>query len=67
MALGVRPEFRHRGVDALLYLELRAGPRRGYRRAEIGWTLEDNRAMNRAILLGGRHHKTYRLYDVALP
>jgi GNAT superfamily N-acetyltransferase len=68
MALGVRPEFRHRGVDALLYLELlERGRRLGYRRAEIGWTLEDNRVMNRAILLGGRHHKTYRLYDVALP
>jgi len=67
MALGIRPEFRHRGVDALLYFELLSrGERLGLRRAEIGWTLEDNRAMNRAILLGGRHHKTYRLYDVAL-
>jgi GNAT superfamily N-acetyltransferase len=67
MALGIRPEYRHRGVDALLYFELLSrGRRLGYHRAEIGWTLEDNRAMNRAILLGGRHHKTYRLYDVAL-
>ena len=68
MALGVRPEFRHRGIDALLYFELLSRGRRvGYRRAEIGWTLEDNRVMNRAILLGGRHHKTYRLYEAALP
>ena len=67
MALGIRPEFRHRGIDALLYFELLSrGERLGLRRGEIGWTLEDNRAMNRAILLGGRHHKTYRLYDVAL-
>ena len=67
MALGIRPEYRHRGVDALLYFELLTrGRRLGYQRAEIGWTLEDNRAMNRAILLGGRHHKTYRFYDVAL-
>jgi GNAT superfamily N-acetyltransferase len=67
MALGVRPEFRHRGVDALLYFELLdRGERLGLRRGEIGWTLEDNRVMNRAILLGGRHHKTYRLYDVAI-
>lgn len=67
MALGIRPEFRHRGIDALLYLEL-LGPaqRLGYRRAEIGWTLEDNRAMNRALSMGARHHKTYRLYDVPL-
>lgn len=68
MALGVRPEYRHSGIDALMYLELLSrGQRLGYRRAELGWTLEDNRAMNRAIRLGGRHHKTYRLYDVPLP
>ena len=68
MALGILSEFRHRGIDALMYLELLShGQRLGYRRAEIGWTLEDNRAMNRAILLGGRHHKTYRLYEAPLP
>jgi hypothetical protein len=68
MAFGILPEFRHRGIDALMYLELLSrGQRLGYRRAEIGWTLEDNRAMNRAILMGGRHHKTYRLYDAPLP
>ena len=67
MALGILPEFRHRGIDALMYLELLShGQRLGYRRAEIGWTLEDNRAMNRAILMGGRHHKTYRLYEAPL-
>ena len=67
MALGVRPEFRHSGIDALIYLELLSrGQRLGFRRAEISWTLEDNRAMNRAIRLGGRHHKTYRLYDAPL-
>ncbi len=67
MALGIRPEFRHRGIDALIYWELlsRARPL-GYRRAEIGWTLEDNRVMNRAISMGGRHYKTYRLYDLPL-
>jgi GNAT superfamily N-acetyltransferase len=68
MALGILPEFRHRGIEALIYLELLSrGQRLGYRRAEIGWTLEDNRAMNRAILMGGRHHKTYRLYEAPLP
>jgi len=67
MALGILSEFRHRGIDALMYLELLShGQRLGYRRAEIGWTLEDNRAMNRAILMGGRHHKTYRLYEAPL-
>ena len=68
MAFGILPEFRHRGIDALIYLELLSrGQSLGYRRAEIGWTLEDNRAMNRAIRMGGRHHKTYRLYEAPLP
>jgi GNAT superfamily N-acetyltransferase len=68
MALGVRPEYRHSGIDALMYLELLSqGQRLGYKRAELSWTLEDNRTMNRAIRLGGRHHKTYRLYDLPLP
>jgi hypothetical protein len=67
MALGILPEFRHRGVDALLYFELLSlGERLGLRRGEMGWTLEDNSTMNRALLMGARHHKTYRLYDVAL-
>jgi len=68
MALGILSEFRHRGIDALMYLDLLSRAQSlGYRRAEIGWILEDNRAMNRAILMGGRHHKTYRLYEAPLP
>ena len=68
MALGLRPEYRHSGIDALMYFDLLSrGQRLGYRRAELSWTLEDNHAMNRAIRLGGRHHKTYRLYDLPLP
>ncbi len=67
MALGVRPEFRHqRHRCPHVSRALEPGQRLGYRRAEIGWTLEDNRAMNRAIRMGGRHHKTYRLYDAPL-
>jgi GNAT superfamily N-acetyltransferase len=67
MALGVRPEYRHRGIDALIYLELLTrGQRLGFRRAEFGWTLEDNRVMNQAIRMGGRHYKTYRVYDLRL-
>jgi len=67
MALGVRPEYRHRGIDALMYLELLTrGQRLGFQRAEFGWTLEDNRVMNRAIRMGGRHYKTYRVYDFRL-
>jgi len=64
LMLGILPGFRRRGVDALLYLEtLRLAREQGYKSGEVGWTLEDNHLINRAIeSLGGRHSKTYRLY-----
>ena len=35
----------------------------GYR-AQLGWTLEDNDAVNRTIeAVGGRRYKTYRVYS----
>ncbi|MEM7222912.1 MAG: dATP pyrophosphohydrolase [Pseudomonadota bacterium] len=39
----------------------------GYRRAEMSWILEDNWRM-RAVIegIGGRHSKTYRIYEKAL-
>jgi GNAT superfamily N-acetyltransferase len=64
-ALGVLPEFRGRGVDALMYFETarRALPK-GYRFAEMSWILENNDMMNRAIQsLGGKVYKTYRMYE----
>jgi GNAT superfamily N-acetyltransferase len=65
IALGVLPEFRAQGVDALMYLETarRALPK-GYKYAEMSWILENNVMMNRAIrALGGRVYKTYRMYE----
>ncbi len=67
-ALGVLPEYRGLGVDAMMYLETarRAIPK-GYKRAEMSWILETNDMMNRAIrLLGGQVYKTYRMYEISL-
>lgn len=68
VALGVLPEFRARGLDALMYLETakRAAPK-GYKWAEMSWILENNMMMNRAIqMLGGEVYKTYRMYEKKL-
>ncbi|MGH2537752.1 MAG: GNAT family N-acetyltransferase [Candidatus Promineifilaceae bacterium] len=68
LALGVLPEFRNKGVDALMYFETaqRAVPR-GYTWAEASWILETNDAMNRPIeLLGSEVYKRYRIYQKAL-
>ncbi len=65
LALGVLPEFRGQGVDALLYLQTaRNAFPKGYQLAEMSWILESNDMMNRAIrLLGGEVYKTYRVYE----
>jgi len=68
VALGVLPEYRASGVDALMYLETakRAAPK-GYRKAEMSWILENNEMMNRSIrMLGGEVYKTYRMYEKKL-
>ncbi len=67
-ALGVIETYRHRGIDALLYLETaRQAFAKGYVHAEMSWILENNMMMNRAIqFFGGKVYKTYRVYEMAL-
>lgn len=67
-ALGVIPEFRRRGVDALLYTEtMRRAFELGYYLAEASWILENNDRMNRPIAaLGGKVYKSYRIYEKEL-
>ncbi len=66
--LGLKPEHRRSGLDALFYIEIfRRGSRLGYTRAESSWILEDNHLMCRALEKMGFHrYKTYRLYERAL-
>jgi GNAT superfamily N-acetyltransferase len=68
IALGVLPEFRARGVDALIYLETaKRAASKGYHWAEGSWILENNEMMNRSIrMLGGEVYKTYRMYEKKL-
>ncbi len=65
LLFGIKPGFRRRGLDALLYLEtLRTARRLGYDGAELGWVTEDNELMVRAIeSMGARRYKTYRIYE----
>jgi GNAT superfamily N-acetyltransferase len=67
-ALGVLPEYRGRGVDALMYMfTVEAGLRKGYHTVEMSWILENNDMMNRAIrVFGGEVYKTYRVYEKRL-
>jgi GNAT superfamily N-acetyltransferase len=62
--LGVKPAYQHTGVAAALYVEhFDTAGRRPQRWGEMGWILETNRNMNRAMeAMGGRIVKRYRLY-----
>lgn len=70
--LGIRKKWRHvrryAGLSAYLYVEMnRAAHLLGMTDAELGWTLEDNAAINAGIrLMGGRIYKKYRVYEKAL-
>jgi hypothetical protein len=68
LLLGVLPEVRRIGLYPLLIAEARERTvRRGYTRAEVGWTLEDNALVNAGIeAVGGRRYRTYRLYEKAV-
>jgi GNAT superfamily N-acetyltransferase len=65
IALGVLPEHRGRGVDAMMYLETAyRAQKKGIKKVEMSWILDNNEPMNRAIqMLGGEVYKTYRMYE----
>jgi GNAT superfamily N-acetyltransferase len=64
-ALGVKPAHQHTGVAAALYRDVWDSVlRNGMPRAETGWILETNDAMNKAMeALTGRIIKRYRVYE----
>jgi GNAT superfamily N-acetyltransferase len=66
LLLGVLPEYRGKGVDALMYhhIWVTSGQRYGITWGEAGWILENNHAMNAALeKMTFRRYKTYRMYD----
>jgi hypothetical protein len=68
LLLGIKPEYRARGVDALLFREgFRGVKKGGYTRVEFSWILEDNIPVQRLVeMIGGRVYKKYRIYEKRL-
>ena len=67
--LGVKREFQHTGVAARLYVEHFdvAERHERMRGGEMGWILETNTPMNRAMeAMNGRIVKRYRMYEKSL-
>jgi GNAT superfamily N-acetyltransferase len=67
-ALGVIPEYRQLGIDALFYFKTaQAADRKGIKMGEMSWILDNNDLMNRPIIaMGGEVYKTYRFYEKPL-
>jgi hypothetical protein len=68
LTMGVKEEYRKKGIEGLLYLEsFKSAMRQGYERAEMSWVLEDNVLMQRGCeLMGGKLYKRYRIYEKTL-
>jgi GNAT superfamily N-acetyltransferase len=67
-ALGVKPEYQHTGVAARFYqLHFDAAERTPQKGGEMGWILETNRPMNRAMQgMGGDVVRRYRVFERTL-
>jgi hypothetical protein len=67
--LGIRKKLRqvrrYAALSTFMYVEMhKAGERLHIPHGELSWTLEDNAPVNVGIrFMGGKHYKTYRLYE----
>ncbi len=68
LILGVIPEYRRTGADALMYeWTWRESKKRGLNWGEASWLLETNAAIRNGMeKMGFRAYKTLRMYDKAL-
>jgi GNAT superfamily N-acetyltransferase len=64
-ALGVKPEYQHTGVAARFYqMHFESASRTPQKQGEMGWILEVNEPMNRAMEgMGGEVVRRFRLYE----
>ena len=68
LTLGVKKEYRGRGLEMLLIKQaFEAGRKMKWEHGEMSWTLEDNAQINNVIeAVGGRVYRKYRIYEKTL-
>lgn len=68
ITLGTIPKFRKRGLESIMFSEtFLAAQKLGWTEGEVGWTLEDNDMVNRAIeSMDGTLDRRYRIYGLEL-
>lgn len=70
--LGIRKKYRmqrkYAALSLFMYAQMNdSGRRLGMTWGELGWTLEDNAAINTAVkMVGAKRYKTYRVYNKSL-
>lgn len=64
IVLGIKSGYRRRGIDSILFVEtFRGAKQRGWSMGQVGWTLEDNDMVNRALeSMNGERISTYRVF-----
>lgn len=64
-AFGVLEEYRKKGIDALFYEEaIKKAQTRGYKHCDIGWVLDCNYNIIKAVeSVGGKYYKRFRIYE----
>ncbi len=69
MAFGVLPEYRKKGLDAILYhVSMNEGIKAGAKTVEFSWMLEDNASILRPLeVFGGKVYRRYRLVCRPVP
>ncbi|HKF44161.1 MAG TPA: hypothetical protein VKG01_13755 [Thermoanaerobaculia bacterium] len=65
VTLGLKRDYRMRGIQSIMFeTGLRRCLERGITGVEVSWMLEDNDLVLGSMRLwGGKHYKTYRMYD----
>jgi len=68
MIMGIKKEFRQKGIEAIMYLEALKNARLlGFQKCEFSWVLEDNVMTTRAAeMMGGKLYKKYRVYETTI-
>ena len=67
--LGILPEYRARGLDAVFYHELIQNGMKypNFQYGEASWILEDNAPMNRGMeVVNGKIYKVYNVYGLPI-
>lgn len=68
LLFGIKTGYRRRGVDSLLFMEgLKGLKKKGFKRMEFSWVLEDNYPVQRIIeTMNGELYKKYRVYETKI-